>query len=124
VSAWPGPWRRPVSTAEFTAAPPRIAIHGGSPAKTLNALPGGPRYAEVGVDPFAAFCHVTLHWESYTPALRREIEDRLAHELRDGAVPDVNPAAGWFMGFSGMIFGAITLLAAFFVVLFVFGRQR
>ncbi len=93
-----------------------------APVKTLRAMPGGPRYAELIVDPFVAMRNVTLHWESYTPRVRREIESQLARTLADAVAPD-NPAAGWFLSFSGLVFGAITLLAALFVTLVLFTRR-
>jgi hypothetical protein len=107
----------------ISTAPATLHTAAEAPAKILNMPPGGPRYAELVIDPFPAFCHATLHWDSYTPALRREIEDRLARNLENAAAVE-NPAAGWFLGFSGLVFGAITLLAAFFVVLVVFARRH
>jgi hypothetical protein len=91
-------------------------------AKTLKAPPGGPRYAELMVDAFPAMCHVTLHWDRYSPLLRLEIEEQLARAL-EGATPVENPAAGWFLGFSGLILGTITMLSVLFVVLIVW-RSR
>jgi hypothetical protein len=102
-------------TAGAVSAPPRAA----PPIQTNHATPGGPRHAELSVDPFPMFCHVTLHWENYAPALRREIENRLARGLDDAVAVD-NPAAVWLLGFSGLVFGGMTVLGAFlaFVVLF------
>jgi hypothetical protein len=108
-----GPLSVPTSGGPAADAPPAIAFH---------AVPRGPRYAELTVDPFAMFCHVTLQWEICTPALRREIEDRLARAL-DDAVAVNNPAAAWFLGFSGLVFGGITVLAGFFVFLVLFNAR-
>jgi hypothetical protein len=94
----------------------------GAVAKTVDTARAGARYAEVTVDPFPTFCHATLHWDNYAPALRREVESRLAKALEDAAAVD-NPAAGWFLGLSGLIFGAITVLAAFHVVVLMFSRH-
>jgi hypothetical protein len=93
-----------------------VHVHAGRepPAKTFMARPGGPRYAEVTLDTFQMLCHVTLHWDSYTPHFRREIEDRLTRDLDDAAAID-NPAAAWLLGFSGLIFGSTTLLIALFI---------
>ena len=77
------------------------------------------QYAEVEVEPFPALCHVTLHWDQYTPQLRRDIEKELQTRL-EYAVPDDNPATGWFLGVSGLIFGMMVtaMLTFMLVVLF------
>lgn len=92
-----------------------------APAKTLTAMPGGPRYAEVTLEPFRPLCNVTLRWDNYPAHLRREIEQRLAITL-EGATAADNPAAGWFLGFSGLVFGTITMLAGMFIVLLLWRR--
>jgi hypothetical protein len=107
----------------ISVAPTRVQAPAAAPAKVLNGTPGGPRYAELAVDRFPAFCHATLHWDSYTPPVRRDIEHQLRRALEHAAALE-NPAAGWFLGFSGLIFGAITLLAAFFVCLLLFARRH
>jgi len=104
--------------AGLVSAPPRVAPL----LKSFHAAPGGPRYAELTVDPFPMFCHVTLHWENYAPALRREIEDRLASSLDDAVAVD-NAVAVWLLGFSGLVFGGITVLAAFFVFVVVYNAR-
>jgi hypothetical protein len=105
-------------TASAVSAPPLAA----PPIKTIHAAPGGPRYAELTVDPFPMFCHITLHWENHAPALRRDIENRLARALDDAVAVD-NPAAVWLLGFSGLVFGGITVIAAFFVFLVLFSAR-
>jgi hypothetical protein len=105
----------PVETV--TTEPGRVS----GPTKTLRGPPGGPLYAELTVDAVPMFCHITLHWDSYTPEVRREIEEHLARAL-EGASPAENPVAGWFLGFSGLIFFTITMLAAVFIVFFVWRR--
>jgi hypothetical protein len=113
----------PLELSDAIAAGPVLAPPlAASPIKSFHAVPGGPRYAELTVDPFAMFCHVTLHWEICAPALRREIEDRLARALDDAVAVD-NPAAVWFLGFSGLVFGGITVLAGFFVFLVLFNSR-
>jgi hypothetical protein len=94
----------------------------GTAAKRLSAAPGGPRYVEVRIDTFAAFCHVTLHWDRYSPQMRRDIENQLGRTLQHAGAPD-NPAAGWFLGFSGLVFGTVTMAAILFVVLIYLHRR-
>lgn len=94
----------------------------GTAAKRLSAPPGGPRYAELRIDTFAAFCHVTLHWDRYSPQTRRDIESQLGRTLQHAGAPD-NPAAGWFLGFSGLVFGTVTMAAILFVVLVYLHRR-
>ena len=107
-----------VTAETFTAAP----IAGERPTKHLNRAPGGPYYAELVVDPFATFCHVTLHWGSYSRPLRRAIEGRLTHTLENAHAME-NPASGCLLSFGGMIFGVLTMLAVFFVVLSIWQRR-
>jgi hypothetical protein len=102
-------------TEAITAEPGVTVPTPAAPTKSLHAMPGGPRYAELTIDTFRPMCHVTLHWEHYELLLRREIEEHLARALEDATAPD-NPAAAWFLGFSGLVFGTITMLAAFFIV--------
>jgi hypothetical protein len=99
---------------------PRVLV----PPKQLSAPApaGGPRYAELRVETFAAFCHVTLHWERYSPPIRHDIEVQLSRTLEHAVAPD-NPAAGWFLGFSGLIFGSVTMFAILFVVLVYLHRR-
>ena len=92
-----------------------------APLKTLHAMPGGSRYAELAIEPFRPFCNVTLRWDVCPPYLRSEVEQRLAIAL-EHATPTENPAAGWFLGFSGLVFGTITMLAGMFVVLVLWRR--
>ena len=69
------------------------------------------------------FCHVTLHWENYAPALRRKSRTALASAL-DEAVAIDNPAAVWLLGFSGLVFGGITVLVAFLVLFYALTPAR
>lgn len=94
----------------------------GMPLKRLSAPAGGPRYAELRVETFATFCHVTLHWQHYSSQIRRDIESQLGRALEYAAAPD-NPAAGWFLGFSGLIFGTVTMSAVLFVLLMYLHRR-
>ena len=108
----------PLDTGAFSSNPVPADM---PPNKVLRAMPGGPRYAELTIEPFRPFCNVSLHWTNYPPHLRRDIEQRLAVAL-EGATPADNPAAGWFLAFSGLVFGTITMLAGMFVVLLLWRR--
>ena len=109
-------------TAAATDAISAVPVSRAAAHKRLTAPRGGPRYAELRVDTFAAFCHVTLHWDRYSPQMRRDIESELARTLQHAAPPE-NPAAGWFLGFSGLVFGTVTMAAILFVVL-IYTRRR
>jgi hypothetical protein len=104
--------------AAITADPVHVHASRELPMKAFTAPPGGPRYAEVSLDTFQMLCHVTLHWETYTPYFRREIEDRLERSLGDDPVD--NPAAAWLLGFS--VSSSIALLIALFMFLALFRR--
>ena len=108
----------PAADAGAFAATPMPSV---APAKRLNGMPGGPRYAELALEPFRPFCNVSLRWDVAPPYLRREIEQRLAGAL-ENATPADNPAAGWFLGFAGLVFLTITMLAGMFVVLLIWRR--
>lgn len=80
------------------------------------------RYAELNVDIFPSMCNVTLHWHNYRPEVRRQIETELDRCL-EAAAPLENPAAGWFLNISGMIFGTLFMVVVAFIVL-VFLAQK
>ncbi len=107
-----------ISSNGFSAAP----LAGGVPPKRLSAPAGGPRHAELRIDTFALFCHVTLHWERYSSAIRHDIERQLGRALEHAAAPD-NPAVGWFLGFSGLVFGTIIMFAILVVVMLYVNRR-
>ena len=67
-------------------------------------------------------CHVTLHWDNFGLEVRRQVEADLEKSL-EGAAPLENPAAGWFLNISGMIFGSFFMLALAVVVVMVFVRR-
>jgi hypothetical protein len=99
---------------------PSIAAREGAaftetPAATVAA---DQRHAELSLESFAAMCHVTLNWKKCTPALREQIETELNKNL-ESAAPLENPAAGWFLNISGMIFGTLLMAVLTFVVLVV-----
>src|SRR5262249_13334789 len=85
---------------------------------TPAADPNDSRYGELAIESFPSMCHVTLHWDNYTPELRRQVETELQKCL-EAAAPLDNPAAGWFLNLSGMIFGALIVVAVAEVLLIV-----
>jgi hypothetical protein len=80
------------------------------------------RVGVLQVDAFPAMCHVTLRWDQCRPDVRRDIETELDKALVLAA-PDENPAAGWFLSVSGLIFGALTMVVMAFIVMIVLGRR-
>lgn len=92
------------------------------PLKRLAVPADASRYAELRVETFAAFCHVTLHWDRYSQQIRHDIETQLRRTLEHATAVD-NPAAGWFLGFSGLVFGTITMAAILFIVLIYMHRR-
>jgi hypothetical protein len=81
------------------------------------------RHAELRVETFAAMRHVTLHWTRCTPETREQIEAELEKNL-ESAAPLENPAAGWFLNISGMIFGALIMAVLTFVIIVFFLARR
>jgi hypothetical protein len=106
----------------FTALSGQVHVADVPPIKTLSGARRGPRYAEVSIEPLGALRNVTLHWENYAPTLRREIEQHLEHAIENAAAVD-NPAATWLLSFSGLMFLAITAMAALFIGLIWFFRR-
>ncbi len=86
------------------APPPETAV-------AVAPLPSPSRLhtGVVTVEPFPAWCHVTLHWVDYAPAARDSFEEQLAKVL-EPARPADNPLAGWFLVISGLVFGLIALV--------------
>ena len=80
------------------------------------------RTAELEIDSFSSMCHITLHWGNQAPEVRRQIENELEKSL-DAAAPLDNPAAGWFLNISGLIFGTLLMVALAFVALIVMSRR-
>jgi hypothetical protein len=89
------------------------------PVRVAAPVIVGPASATVRTELFPAMCNVTLHWDAYSPEVRQRVEAALARSL-DSAAPEENPAAGWFLSISGLIFGALfmTVLLVLFVVFF------
>jgi hypothetical protein len=80
------------------------------------------RAAELQIESFPPMCHITLHWDNYAPEVRRQIENELEKSLESTAPLD-NPAAGWFLNISGLIFGTLLMVALAFVILIVMSRR-
>lgn len=80
------------------------------------------RYAELEIDSFPPMCHITLHWGNNAPEVRRQIENELEKNLESTAPLD-NPAAGWFLNISGLIFGTLLMVVLAFVILIVMSRR-
>lgn len=85
------------------------------------AAPEG-RCAELVIETFPALAHVTLHWANYAPDVRADVERDLERTL-EFAAPLDNPAAGWFLSVSGLIFGALIMVVLTIAFLFVFSRR-
>jgi hypothetical protein len=62
----------------------------------------------------AAMRHVTMQWESATPALRHELEEELGRAVAEFETAD-SPVAGWFLTASG----ALMVLMGSMLVLFL-----
>jgi hypothetical protein len=80
------------------------------------------RRVEVHVDAFRSMCHVTLHWDRVTPGLRKQLELEIEKGL-ELAAPEDNPAAGWFFSISGLVFGALFVIALACVLAIIFPRR-
>jgi len=80
------------------------------------------RFVELSVENFSSMCHVTLHWDQCEPHVRSQIEEELERGL-ELAAPEENAAAGWFYSVSGLIFGALFMLAAMILFLILFPKQ-
>jgi hypothetical protein len=106
---------------------PPQEITGGIAASALsNDLP--PRLAplrgeaELLVEVFPPMCNVSLHWLRADGNLRMAIERQLDHALEAARVFD-NPAANWFMGLTGLLFGLIFLTGTIWIMTTYFFRH-
>ncbi len=91
------------------------------PSTAVTAL-ADHRSAELVIESFASMSHVTLHWGRCTPELRAELERELDKNL-EPAAPLENSASAWFVSISGMIFGAVLVVLAMFIVMIVLSRR-
>ena len=80
------------------------------------------RHAVLELESFSSMCHITLHWEKFTPDVRAQIEDELNKNL-ESAAPLENVGAGWFLNISGMIFGTLVMIVLTLVALVVMFRR-
>jgi hypothetical protein len=86
------------------------------------ARPDDSRLTELEIESFPSMCHVTLHWDNDAAAIRRQIEAELDKSLESTAPLD-NPAAGWFLNISGLIFGTLVMVVLAFVILLIMSRR-
>jgi hypothetical protein len=114
-------WFQVANREAISSSPVRPAVRPSD--KVLDPPPGGPPAAALTIDIFPTFCHVTLRWESYSGQARRDIEAQLQDALENAVAID-NPVAGWLLGFSGLTFLLITMLAIFFVSFVIWQRPR
>jgi hypothetical protein len=85
------------------------AVAAGEAPSAQTATPMPPRAgAELVVEVFPPMCNVSLHWLRADVDLRAAIENHLARAL-DVARTFDNPAANWFMGLTGLLFGLVFL---------------
>ncbi len=84
--------------------------------------PEDSRYAELDIEIFPPMRHITLHWGNCAPEVRRQIENELEKCLESTAPLD-NPAAGWFLNISGLIFGTLLMVVLAFVMLILISRR-
>ncbi len=96
-------------------------IRAGAPLPAMS-IPEEGRLGEVNVLPFPATCHVTLHWKTESPSLREEVEDELRRNLDECRCLE-NPAAGWFLSISSILFFFSVAVVVFFILV-LFGPRR
>jgi hypothetical protein len=108
-----------------------------APAEKMAVMPGEPRShsalaqsadkplsgsGEIEVEPFTVMCNVTLHWRGAARQLRPEVEAELAKRLEDAWAQE-NPAAGWLLGLSGLLFGFVFLTGVMLILTIYFPRR-
>ncbi len=82
-----------------------------------------PAYsAAIEIDAFSSLAHATLHWYEVDRRLRRDIENELKTQLADARALE-NPSAGWQLGISVLLFGAVFLAVGFYIVAAVMSRR-
>jgi hypothetical protein len=88
--------------------------------------PNFPRALLRGVVRWSGFSmmrHVTLEWIGVPAPVREAIEKQL-RQNRSQLRTEENPAAGWLMGLSGVIFGLLFLAAVVYALLLLFPPKR
>jgi hypothetical protein len=84
------------------------------------ALPGDS--AMLQIDPFPAMRHVSLRWEGEDRGLRRQVETELARALAE-VYTTVNPASGWLLSLSALLFFVMLGVMTLLLVLLLAGRR-
>ena len=77
----------------------------------------------VDIDELAAFRNVSLHWRTASPEARADLERELDKTLAEVITVD-NPVSGWLLGISAILFLAIMMLTAVFVLVTLAGPRR
>ena len=108
--------RNDLEAAELAGAPANSP-----PAQALPAV--ACRGVIFDVDAFPSMSHVTLHWREHEPSLRDEIELGLSRRLQEVATYE-NPAAAWFLGASGLLFGLLFLIVVVLILNEFFPARR
>ena len=85
-------------------------------APSAAAEPPRRATGAVELDRFDPLRHVTMQWFVDDSFIRSQIEADLQPRLDEATTPE-NPAATWFMGLSGMMFGLVILGALFSILL-------
>jgi hypothetical protein len=78
--------------------------------------------AELLVEVFPSMCNVSLHWLRSNGNMRAAIEKQLNGALEAARIFD-NPAANWFMGVTGLLFGLVFLSGAIWIMTAYFFRH-
>lgn len=102
------------SPAETTPLQGKLSI---MPRATLTVK--DTRHAHIRVDDFPLLQNLTFHWVDASPGLQEIIETDLRGNL-DRTAPDDNPAAGWLLGLSAVLFGMLLTVTALAVMLAYF----
>jgi hypothetical protein len=118
------PSENPINTAITQTAPPSSLAPPppGNRGWGEGAVAEDFHYAEVEIETFPSMRHITLHWVYCPPAIRRRLETVLTTSL-ESAAPLVNPAAGWFLNISGLIFGTLLMVVLTFVILIMTAQR-
>ena len=83
---------------------------------------GDGMLGQIDIAPFPAMRHVTLHWRHVPVPLHEEIEDELRRNLDECRCLE-NPAAGWFLGISTLLFFSVFAVTVLLVLWTVAPRR-
>ena len=100
-----------------------VADLANAPASAPPRASTGSRGAVFDVEAFPSMAHITLHWRDHDPLLRDEIELALTRRLQEVATYE-NPAATWFLGVSGFLFGLLFLIVLVLILNEFFPARR